>query len=162
MGARPRTGRSLLGLVAAVVAAGVGCADPEQISYENSLQREIDRFEFRRPLEEVWPEVVGLLAEDGFVVRETSPVEGRTVVSELRPDHAGLERGYRALVRVNRTSRDRYKVRIQLQYESREGDEVRRSIEPWNVAGRPAQRLTWTLMERAEPARTAKILEKRR
>ena len=62
---------------------------------------------------------------------------------------------------MNRIARDRYTLRIQRQYESRDRDRVHRSIEPWNVSGRPAQRLVWTIMERVEPARTAAMLRGR-
>lgn len=139
------------------IAVCCGCYhDPQQLSYENALDREIASFTFQRPIEEVWPEVIAVLADNGFVVHEPRPVEGRTVVSDLNPTIAGSKEGYRALVRVIRLDRHSYKIRIDKQYES--GDH--RTLESWNVVGRPVQTLNWMLIERAEPARATKILAK--
>ena len=142
-----------------MLALAVCCAcyhDPEQLSYENALDREIATFTFQRPIEEVWPEVIAVLAENGFAVHETRPVEDRTVVSDLNPDTTGSKNGYRALVRVIRLDRRNYKIQINKQYESGE----HKTLESWNVGGRPVQTLNWMVIERAEPTRASKILAK--
>jgi hypothetical protein len=135
------------------------CADPQQVSYENSLDREIQRFAFHRPIAEVWPELVGLLGEHGFVVHEAQPVEDRTVISDLRLDAGSSRTGYRAVVRVIRVDRSSYMVRIDRQYDSGNGSV---DMESPNTAGRPTQVLIWSLIERVEPATATKILERLR
>jgi hypothetical protein len=144
--------------VLAFAIACAACTDPVQHSYENAQQREIEAFTFRRPLALVWPEVVSVLAENGFRLHEKLPVEDRTLTSELNPDFEGATNGYRALVRVIRIDGWRYKLRIELQYQHGE----HRSIESPNTMGRRAQRMSWAVIERSEPAKAAQILERLR
>ena len=132
-----------------------GCTDPKHRSYEHSIDREIDRFVFRRPIAEAWPELVGVLAENGFVLHEERPVEDRTLFSDLRPSGDGPS-GYRAVVRVIRIDRASYKIRVDQQFTSSDGT---KQMEPHDVGGRPVPTMMWTLIERVEPARAAKILE---
>lgn len=91
------------------------------MNHENSLEREIQRFAFRRPIVEVWPELITVLGERGYTVRETVPVEDRTVISELRPETGFETAGYRVLIRVNRVDRARYKIRLELQFTGDDG-----------------------------------------
>lgn len=139
-----------------LVALCASCADPRQVSYEHAIDRELDRYVFERPIDQVWPELVAVLAEHGYAIHETVPIEGRTVISDLVPDIGGVDHGYRALVRVIRLDRARYRIRIELQY-TRDGAV---DIESPDVIGRPTQRMTWKLIERVEPARAAKILDR--
>lgn len=133
-----------------IVAFGVACNDPEQEQYENRFHREMDAFEFERPIEEVWPELVQVLGEDGYVLGQKTPVEDRTLETSLKAESYG---GYRVLVRVIRRDQKRYRIQLQRQYEH----EGKKSIEPWNVSGTPMDRLTGTLIERTEPERAAQI-----
>jgi hypothetical protein len=133
-------------------AFGVACNDPEQDQYENRLHRELDAFEFERPIEEVWPELIQVLAEDGYVLDQKTPVEGRTLATELKPDAHG---GYRVLVRVIRRNQQRYRIQLERQYEHN----GQKTIEDWNVMGTPTDRLEGALVERTEPERAAQIKE---
>jgi hypothetical protein len=137
----------------------LACNDPVQTNYENERHREIEAFEFHRPLAVVWRELIAVLAEDGFTLSEQLPVEDRTVETVLRAERDGRS-GYRVLVRVLRSSKDRFKLSLHRQYQSVDaaGHESR-TIEEWNVSGHPQDQLVWTLIERMEPERAAPILE---
>lgn len=148
--------------VALGLALLLGCYDRTQHQYENNLHREIEAFEFHRPIAEVWRELIAVLAEDGFTLNEQLPVEDRTVETALRAESSPRS-GYRVLVRVLRTGKDRFKISLLRQYQSDAGDAgVSRSIEDWNVTGKPGDRLAWTLIERMEPQRAAAIVERLR
>ena len=155
-----RMARSLA--VALGLALLLGCYDRTQHQYENDLHREIEAFEFHRPIAEVWRELIAVLSEDGFTFNEPLPVEGRTVETALRAA-SFPHSGYRVLVRVVRLGKDRYKLSLLRQYQSDNGDAgVSRSIEDWNVSGKPGDRLAWTLIERTEPQRAAAIVQQLR
>ena len=133
-----------------IVAFGVACNDPEQHQYENRLHRELDAFEFERPIEEVWPELIQVLSEDGYVLDQKTPVEDRTLETSLKADPYG---GYRVLIRVIRRNPQRYRIQLERQYEHN----GQKSIEEWNVSGTPTDRLKGTLIERTESERAARI-----
>lgn len=135
-----------------MAAFGVACNDPEQQQYENRFHREMEAFEFERPIEEVWPELIQVLSEDGYVLDQKTPVEGRTLETSRREESHG---GYRILVRVTRRNQQRYQIQLERQYEYN----GQKSIEEWNVTGTPTDRLEVRLIERTEPERAAQIKE---
>lgn len=131
------------------------CEDPVHRSYENSVDREVTAFEYKRPIREVWPELLALLDEHGFPLDEKEPVEGRTLFTARKPTYPGA---YRVLVRVNRINAKRFRVSFQKQYLHVEDDgQEKKSIEPSNSADHEAHDLEWQLAERAEPERFAEL-----
>ena len=131
------------------------CEDPIHRNYENSVDREATAFEYRRPLHEVWPELLALLDEHGFPLDQKEPVEGKTLFTARKPASVG---DYRVMVRVNRLNAKRYRVSFRKQYISQEDNGTEKmSVEPPNSADREAHELEWQLAERVEPERFAEL-----
>lgn len=145
--------RPLLALIVLVTA----CYDRAERSYENQVDREVDAFEYHRPIGEVWPEILAVLTEHGYVLDAPAPVEGRTLMTELKPDGAlagdGATSGYRVLLRVNRIEANKFRLSIKRQYVSGEQTE----LEPPNSADREQWMIAWTIAERVQPAQFAEI-----
>jgi hypothetical protein len=141
-------------LLVCLVVALSACYDPVERSYENAVDREASAFEYRRPIREVWPELVALLDDHGFPLDAKEPIEGKTLLTARKPAMAGE---YRIMVRVNRLSAKRYRVSFHKQFIAQEDGGERTSIEPANSADREAHDLEWQLIERAEPERFAEL-----
>jgi hypothetical protein len=142
-----------------LVIALSACYDPVERSYENTVDRETSAFEYRRPLREVWPELLALLDDHGFPLDAKDPIEGRTLLTARKPAMVGE---YRVMVRVNRVNARRYRISIHKQYIAQEDGGERMSIEPSNSADHEAHDLEWQLIERAEPDQFAEIQRRAR
>ncbi len=158
-------------IVALLVNVGAGacgpagcCSSAEVSEFEQAtrtgMQHEVERFEFHRPIGEVWPELVGVLSERGYTLAEKSPVEGRTLETADKPGPNG--RGAeRVLVRVIRVSADRYRITVDLQHkEPLEDGGAVVTLEEDHGVGTAAHQIKWTLMQRAEPQRATEIEDK--
>jgi hypothetical protein len=142
-----------------IVVALSACYDPVERSYENTVDREASAFEYRRPIREVWPELLALLDEHGFPLDAKEPVEGKTLLTARKPTYPGE---YRIMVRINRVDAKRFRVSIHKQYIHLEDGGEHTSIEPTNSADHEAHDIEWQLVERAEPARFAEIQRRAR
>lgn len=138
----------------AVFVVLAGCNETIQRSHEHSRHLDIEAYEFRRPLNEVWPKLVEILGEYGYALR-APPAEGVTIPSDLRRAGPG---GYRVLTHVVRTDALHFKIRLRHQYESVEQDgTLTHSAEAWNVSGNPTDPVLWALIERVDPATAADL-----
>jgi hypothetical protein len=142
-----------------IVVALSACYDPVERSYENTVDREVSGFEYRRPIREVWPELLVLLAEHGFPLDAKEPVEGRTLFTARKTAYPGE---YRVMVRINRIDARRFRVSILKQFIDVEDGGERTQIEPRNSADREAHDIEWQLVERAEPGRFAELQRRAR
>jgi hypothetical protein len=141
--------------VAIVFVVLIGCNDTAQHSQEYSRHLDIEAYEFRRPLNEVWPKLLEVLGEYGYPVRSPA-VEGVTVSSGLRG--SGTGDGYRMLTHVVRIDATRFKIQLLHQYESTGQDgSIRHQIEGWNVIGCPTDPVMWALIERVDPVGAAAL-----
>lgn len=149
--------RPLLALIVLVTA----CYDRAERSYENHVDREVDAFEYQRPIAEVWPEILAVLTEHGYVLDAPAPVEGRTLMTELKPDATlagnGATSGYRVLVRVNRIDASKFRLSIKKQWVTDGDGGEKAEMEPPNSADREAWMIAWTIAERVQPAQFAEI-----
>ena len=135
------------------------CYDPVERQYENTVDREASAFEYRRPIREVWPELLTLLDEHGFPLDAKEPVEGKTLLSARKSAGSG---DYRIMVRINRIDAKRFRVSIHKQFIYPEDGGERTSIEPANSADHEAHDIEWQLAERVEPARFADMQRRAR
>ena len=142
-------------ILVALSVSVTACEDPVHRSYENSVDREVSAFEYKRPLREVWPELLALLDEHGFPLDQKEPVEGQTLFTARKPAMVG---DYRVMVRVNRINAKRFRVSFHKQYLHVEDDgQEKKSIEPSDSADHEAHDLEWQLAERVEPERFAEL-----
>ncbi len=156
-------GSVLVRLVAVCVALNLGggacmggCCESAEVSQYEGTQRkarqhEIETFEYRRPLAELWPELVGILREHGYELSEKSPVEGKTLETTFKPASLGE---YRFLVRVIPIEGARYRVTFDKQFRHTDADGgTTVEIEDKNAGEAEATQIAWTLAQRVEPAR---------
>jgi hypothetical protein len=162
--------RWLLGRIALVCAllnvgggacAG-GCCQSEEVARYQRAQavaemNAVDTFEFRRPLAEVWPELVGVLKENGYTLDQSTPVEGRTLETAFKAWTGTAGGEYRFLVRVTRVDTSRWRLSLEKQYRALVDGSAVLEIEGHDVAGNERTSIGWALIERTEPARAAEI-----
>jgi len=131
------------------------CGSAEVGNYEsasrNARMHELETWVYERPIAEVWPVVVSVLAESGYELAEKDPAEGKTLETSFKPAHPGE---YRILVNVVRLDAKRYRVLFDRQYRHKDEDGgVTLTVEAKNAGEMEAVELAWRVAERAEPAR---------
>ncbi len=139
-------------VMVAVLVLITSCQETQDQKHTTSRHYDLEAYEFRVPIEVVWPRLIAVLVEYGF--RMTGPpVAGET----LSTGRNG--RGYRILVHVVRHGPVRYKLQLAHQYESVGKDgSIERTIEAWNTVGWPCDAILWTLIERVDPAGAADLV----
>jgi hypothetical protein len=140
--------------------AGGCCTSEETARYgrtsRDARRQELEAFVFRRPIGEVWPELIGVLAEHGYALSVAEPVEGRTLETSFKPAIVGE---YRMLVRVNRLDGARYRLSVEKQYRHLGDAGVELSIESHDVDNERVDML-WSLIERVEPERAIEMTQR--
>ena len=122
-----------------------------EIAYAEAIAREVDGFEFTRPPAEAWPEILAVLAERGFPIAESTPVESRTLESPFKEVSHGAQR---ILLRVTRIDAGRWKLSVQMQYRFDVNGRPQLSIDDRD---REAVEIGWRIIQRVEAARASEI-----
>lgn len=141
-------------VVALLMLGSGGCGDcAARGAYHDHVRHRTEAQVYEQPREELWRQVVELLAERGFALPAETPVAGVTIASDWMQTEYGRQR---MQVRLEALSDQRHIVRIESRYEA---DPVPGAASP--KSERPALErqldLEWMLFERVDPARALEV-----
>lgn len=146
-------------IVALLIVCSGGCGDcvARQVRSDYIEQR-TRTLVYEQPRQDLWRQVVELLAERGFVMPAETPAAGVTIFSEWVQTEHGRSR---LQVRIEALSDRRHTVRVEERYEGdpRGGEPVPGTASPQSERPSVERRLDleWVLFERVDPAQALEM-----